>query len=202
MDYIRKYWHFIAGIAAIAAIGGFYFFRDNSPVHTQERVQIPVASIELDEREETAVPAVHIPLYIVIHIEGEVYSPGVFTLPDGSRVNDAVILAGGATAYADLSRINLAAFLEDAQQIIIPNVEDEITIQAATATADDNSLVNINTADERLLMTLPGIGPVIAGNIIAHREAHGQFNSIEELRNVPRIGAETLNNLRDLITIN
>jgi len=198
MDYIRKYWHFIAGIIAISAIGGFYFLQDTSPVHTQERVQIPIAPPEIEEQAEPIILS-----DIVIHIEGEVYSPGVFTLPDGSRVNDAVILAGGTTAYADLSRVNLAAFLVDAQQIIIPNAEDEIETQAATATiAADSGLVNINTADERLLMTLPGIGPVIAGNIISHREANGQFNSIEELQNVPRIGAATLNNLRDLITIN
>jgi len=200
MDYIRKYWHFIAGIAAIAALGGFYFTQGNNPVHSPERIQIPVAPIY---EAEVAEPTVNIPADIVIHIEGEVYHPGVFTLPDGSRVNDAVILAGGATAYADLSRINLAAFLEDAQQIIIPNADDEIELQTTTTvTAVDSGLVNINTADESLLSTLPGIGPVIAGNIIAHRETHGQFNSIEELRNVPRIGATTLNNLRDLVTVN
>jgi len=196
MDYIKKYWHFIAGILAIAALGGFYFTRDNN---TPERVQIPITPTYTVE---TAEPEPNILADIVIHIEGEVYSPGVFTLPDGSRVNDAVTLAGGATAYADLSRINLAAFLEDAQQIIIPNVDDEIEIQTAAATAVESGLVNINTADESLLRTLPGIGPVIAGNIISHRETHGQFNSVEELRNVPRIGATTLDNLRDLVTVN
>ena len=197
MDYIRKYWHFIAGIIAIAALGGFYFTRGNS--HTPERVQIPITPAYTAEAAE---PEPNIITDIVIHIEGEVYFPGVFTLPGGSRVNDAVILAGGATAYADLSRINLAAFLEDAQQIIIPNADDELEVQAAAVASGSSGLVNINTADEATLTTLPGIGPVIAGNIIAYREAHGQFNSIDELRNVPRIGAATLNNLRDLVTVN
>ena len=198
MNCIRKYWHLLAGIIAVAALSIFYLLQGGTQptIHTPERTAIEIAPsntyIAPPEQQED----------IVIHIAGAVYQPGVFTLPYGSRVNDALNMAGGATDCADLARVNLAAFLKDAQQIIIPRETDEFEIFQAPAQSDSGGLVNINTADERLLTTLPGIGPVIAGNIISHREANGPFNTIEELGNVPRIGATTLNNLRDLITVN
>jgi len=202
MGFFRKYWHFITGIVAISALGAFYLLRDNTPANVPQRTVIVPEQAQILESEPESDTEQEFFDDIVIHIEGAVNNPGVFTLPPRSRVIDALDMAGGATADADLARINLASFLEDAQQIIIPTETDEIELQTAAAIVSDSGLVNINTADERLLTTLPGIGPVLAGNIIAHREANGLFGSIEELQNVPRIGSATLNNLRDLITVN
>jgi len=197
MEYLKKYWHVLAGVLCVALLGGFYMWRGRSaPVLQNQAPERTMVALAAPEPDETA----QILDEIVVHIEGAVVNPGVFTLSYGSRVNDALTLAGGATEEADLARINLAAFLEDAQQIIIPTAGEETPLQIAQEA--DSGLVNINTADERLLTTLPGIGPARAGNIIAHREASGPFSTIEDLQNVPGIGAGILNNVRAHITVN
>ena len=202
--YIRKYWHIIAGLVCVAVLG-FFHINGQTGREPPQLERVPLAAA--DNAEETpVVENIREPVQrndITVHIAGAVYLPGVYTLPYGSRVNDVLLLAGGATEEADLARINLAAFLSDAQQVIIPTEHDEIEAIPETAQhRQDSGLVNINTADTAQLQTLPGIGPVIAGNIIAHREANGLFDTVEQLINVPRIGAGTLNNIRDLITVN
>jgi len=151
---------------------------------------------------------------IIVHITGEVNNAGVFELAEGSRVNDVLQMAGGATEYADLARINLAAFLRDAMQIIVPRVGDdnfdvfifdttlhEETGNTTVTSVASGGLVNINTATSTELQTLPGVGPVLAGNIIEFRESHGGFTSVDELINVARIGAATLDRIRSLVTV-
>ena len=205
MDYIRKYWHILVGVGCVIVLGVVYLVRGSAgpTIYTAAERRVITAPTVYTTAEESAEPTV--PLDIVVHIEGAVNQPGVYTMPYGSRINDVLNLAGGPTEEADLARINLAAFLEDAQQVIIPIAREDGEADFApepAAAQQDSGLVNINTADQGQLTTLPGIGPVIAGNIIAHRETHGPFATVEELRNVPRIGAVTLENLRDLITIN
>lgn len=203
MEYIRKYWHVIAGVACVAVLGTVYLIRDNAEptVHTAaERTVITgPAGITAAEPVEMALAD------IVVHIEGAVNQPGVYTMPYGSRVNDVLTVAGGATAEADLARINLAAFLQDAQQIIIPTIREDGEADPwpePAAGQGAGGLININTADHGQLMTLPNVGPVLAGNIISHRETNGPFATVDDLLNVPRIGAITLENLRDLVTVN
>ena len=200
MDLIRKYWHILVGIVCVAALGTIYLRRDTEPAHlpTPERTPItaqaadapPVQTIVEDMED------------IVVHIAGEVNQPGVFTLPYGSRVNDVLALAGGATEYADLARVNLAALLQDAKQVIIPAIGSEVEAEVAQAAAAESGLININVADERDLQTLPGIGPARASTIIAHRDTHGPFSTIEELQNVSGIGPGILGSIRELITVN
>jgi len=160
---------------------------------------VPERTVLVAAAEEISAPPVQ-QAEIMVHIAGAVVQPGVFALPYGSRVYDVLNLAGGATSEADLARINLAAFLTDAQQVIIPTEADEAEAVVSEAEPADGR-ININTADERLLATLPGIGPVLSANIVAHREAHGSFTSIEQLQNVPRIGAGIMNNIRELVTV-
>jgi len=207
MEYLRKYWHILAGIICVAVLGGVYFLRDTeSPaMHDINRTLITEISEDTDEAVAPLDIPPPAPLDVVVHIEGAVARPGVYTVPYGSRVNDVLLLAGGATGEADLARINLAAFVEDAQQIIIPTEGQELpegsqAIQPAEAD-DGQGLININTASASQLTALPGIGPVIAGNIINHRDVNGSFNTVEDLRNVPLIGAVTLDNIRSLITV-
>jgi len=220
--YIKKYWHILVGVVCVVILGIVYFPTGNSS-GTPERIPMTSgggsSSVTYTPAADTSNPSptpaiepIQQPVQrdIMIHIEGAVYQPGVFTLPYGSRVNDALTLAGGPTEEADLARINLAAFLQDAVQIIIPTIGEDLAVTMpsmenhynSTNVTTESGLININTADERLLTTLPGIGPAIADNIISHREANGPFNSVEELRNVPRIGAVTMDRLRDLVTIN
>ena len=206
MDFARRYWHIIAGVVCVIVLGAVYFNRENEVPLPQSEAGRTVFIDDNLQGQETTLPIPTHPVDIIVHIEGAVARPGVFSLPYGSRVYDVLILAGGATEEADLARINLAAFLQDAQQVIIPTEGEDLPQSvyhpAFTDTGLSNNLVNINTASEAELRTLPGVGEVIAGNIISHREAQGAFSTIDDLMQVPRIGAVTLENLRPLVTVN
>lgn len=154
-------------------------------------------------------------LDIVVHVTGAVSSPGVVTLPAGSRVADAIEAAGSALEDADTSLINLARILVDGEQMCVPYQGEQVpdTGAGAAGTVDgsggtssggaegaaDSSaggLVNINTADAAALETLPGIGPALAQRIVEHREAHGPFAAVDDLTDVPGVGPAKLKALR------
>lgn len=155
---------------------------------------------------------------IVVHISGQVANPGVISLDEGSRLIDAINLSGGLTSKADISKVNLAYILEDAQKIYIPSIEDkdEITYisedsgntgvvtseNGQTSTKKEEELmVNINTANEEQLEQLPGIGTSIATRIVNYRKENGKFNSIEDIKNVSGIGDAKFNKIKDNICI-
>jgi competence protein ComEA len=196
MDILRKYWHIITGVLCVAVLGAVYLGGRAEPDITVERT---VLVSPAEERSAVAEITPEVIADIVVHIEGEVLRPGVYTLPQGSRVNDLLTLAGGSTTEADLARVNLAAFLDDAQQVIIPTIGQEVAHSPQGQAA--GGLVNINTADAAALTALPGVGAVTAGNIVSYREANGLFNSVDDLINVPRIGESTMERLRELITV-
>ncbi|MDR0957987.1 MAG: ComEA family DNA-binding protein [Clostridiales bacterium] len=150
---------------------------------------------------------------IKVHILGAVKVPGVYELPEGSRIQDAVSVAGGFTYRADRTALNLSKQLTDEQQIKIPEIDlssnkeeketpspppDIIVIMTAEVSIPE---ININTADKELLTTLPGIGDAIAGYIIEYRETNGLFQNTEEIKNVPRIGDSIYNQIKDKITV-
>jgi len=141
------------------------------------------------------------PIFVAVHVAGEVISPGVYELESGSRVQDALDAAGGPTGDADLNRINLAARLTDAQQIVVPKLRADGE-PYAYPDEPESKLVNINTADVRALTALPGVGEVTAGNIVSYRERNGPFKETSDIKNVPRIGERTFEQLQDLITVN
>ncbi|HOH70279.1 MAG TPA: DUF655 domain-containing protein [Sedimentibacter sp.] len=134
-------------------------------------------------------------VYIYVDMDGAVVNPGVYGLIEGSRVIDAINMAGGLTEKAFTQNLNKARKLVDGEKIFI-NEEGE----AADVFIDDK-LININTASENSLMSLPGIGEVYAKRIIEYRNAK-RFNSIEEIKNIQGIGDKTFDKLKDLITIN
>ena len=140
---------------------------------------------------------------VTVHVAGAVRSPGVYRLRRGSRVDDAVRRAGGAVRRADLSAINLAAPLEDGRQIVVPVRAPEATAggSAPSAALAAPAKVNLNTATAEQLDTLAGVGPATAAKILAHREQHGAFGSVEELGDVPGIGERRLEALRELVTV-
>ncbi|MEA2180788.1 MAG: competence protein ComEA [Solirubrobacteraceae bacterium] len=142
---------------------------------------------------------------VTVHVAGAVASPGVYRLRQGSRVDDAVRRAGGATRRADLSAVNLAAQLEDGRQVLVPvrvpSGGAAVAGGAATAGAAQPAKVNLNTATAEQLDTLAGVGPATAAKILAHREQHGGFGSVEELGDVPGIGERRLEALRELVTV-
>lgn len=143
---------------------------------------------------------------IIVHISGAVPRPGVYALPKGARVQDAVSAAGGFLAEADKESINLAQPLEDGQRLDIPFLEGfspvlPTAVIERSVSPQDTDLVNINTATSFELETLPGIGPTIAQKIIEYREQNGPFLSTEDIINVPGIGPGTYERIKGLITV-
>lgn len=135
---------------------------------------------------------------IYVHILGEVTRPGLYELREGDRAVDAVAAAGGFTDAADQAQLNLARFLVDGEQIYVPVIGE--TPAAAEGTSVGGK-VNINTADEPTLETLPRVGPAMAQRIIDWRTANGRFTAVEDLMNVTGIGEKTFEGLKDLITV-
>jgi competence protein ComEA len=138
------------------------------------------------------------------HIVGPVTAPGVYTLPTGALVQDALQAAGGPTADADVERLNLAEQIQDQQQIIVPRrmtVPTPRPEDVRTKGIEIDLLVDINTANSEMLQELPGIGPVLAGRIINYRDENGDFTDVEELTNVNGIGDKTMDKLRPLIIV-
>lgn len=140
---------------------------------------------------------------VVVHVAGAVSSPGVYTLPADSRVDDAV-RAAGATADADLSQLNLAQKLADGQKITVPvagATPADGSSAATTADSDNGGLININTATQEELESLPSIGEVRAQAILAYREEHGGFRTTDELMEVSGIGEKIFADISPHITV-
>lgn len=144
---------------------------------------------------------------VTVHVAGAVRRPGVYRLPAGARVDDALRRAGGARGRADLAAVNLAAKLEDGRQVLVPEraaagVAGATAGAAAPAGAGVAAApVNLNTATLEQLDTLDGVGPGIAQRILDYREQHGGFTRVEELGEVPGIGAKRLATLTPLVTV-
>jgi len=141
---------------------------------------------------------------IIVYITGAVPRAGVYALPQGARVQDAISAAGGFLAEAEKSQINLAALLEDGEKLDIPYVEGASPVLATpgpTIVAVTTELININTASSAELEALPGIGPTTAQKIIAYREQNGPFINTEDIINVSGIGPGTYERIKDLITV-
>lgn len=140
---------------------------------------------------------------IVIDISGEVVNPGVYHLPEGSRVNDAIDAAGGLTNDCDINYINRAEIIHDGLKIYIPSKDEETGYlgESVTRVASlyKDSSIDINTAGSEELQKVPGIGPVTAEKIIEYRSANGKFSSIDDLLNISGIGPKTLEKMKGYI---
>jgi competence protein ComEA len=130
---------------------------------------------------------------LVVDVTGAVKRPGVYRMPMGSRVNDAVSRAGGATSDAELEAINLAARLADGQQVVVP---ESAPGGGAVAAGGEEGPISLGTATVEQLEEIEGIGPVTAGDIIDFRDEHGGISSIDQLDQVPGIGPATMASLR------
>jgi len=132
---------------------------------------------------------------LVVDVTGAVRRPGVYRMPAGSRVNDAVLRAGGPEPRAELEAVNLAARLADGQQVVVP---ERLPGGAAAATtgATEDGPISLGTATVEQLEEIDGIGPVTAGDIVKFRDEHGGLSSIEQLDQVPGIGPATMAALR------
>jgi competence protein ComEA len=147
-----------------------------------------------------------------VHVVGAVLRPGVYVFVEGSRIQDAITAAGGLSSEADLEAINLAATLEDGQQLAIPYrggsppaaqpTSAFRVLPSADATATPSvDLIDINSASPEELATLPGIGATTAQRIVEYRTEHGPFARLEDIMNVAGIGPATFDSIRTLITV-
>lgn len=163
---------------------------------------------------------------IYVYITGEVNNPGIVVLPIGSRIVDAIDCAGGITQNADIMKVNLVYMLQDGMKVNIPssielknnpnfeyitmgsgdekndsNIKNATTVDTKSESAFKVSNVNINTATQTELETLPGIGPSLALKIINYRKENGKFKSIEELKNVSGIGDNKYDEIKKYIYV-
>ena len=178
-------------VAAVAAVaGGVVLFLQDGDSGEPVRIVAPAASSEADGAggESKA------------YVTGAVQRPGLYTIKDGDRLADLIDLAGGTTGEADLRAVNMAVRVKDQDHWTVPTIEEPATVPSKGVSIDPPSgKVDINSADAKLLETLPGIGETRALAIIRHREEHGPFKRVDEIVGVPGIGSATLEGLRDLV---
>jgi competence protein ComEA len=154
-----------------------------------QRPPIPIST-------SVTVTSLHAVSTIEIHVAGWVADPGVVELPEGAIVADAVAAAGGMRAGARADLINLAAPLHSGDQIVVPGPDAQ---ESQAGTTDGPISINRATATE--LQALPGVGPVLAERIVAHRDQIGGFDRVEDLLQVPGIGESKLAAIRDLVRV-
>ena len=193
------------------ALGAFFLLKPTTQTPVKEtNLQTEVAAVSKDSSSEKEVnkeekeesPEQDI---ITVDVKGAVKSPGIYDLPVGSRVHDAVQKAGGLTDEADSKSLNLAQKISDEALVYVPTKgEEAASQQAASGTTPSTSKekkINLNKASLEELKQVKGLGGKRAQDIIDHREANGKFKSVDELKKVSGIGAKTIEKLKDYVTV-
>jgi len=193
------------------ALGGFFLLKPTSQTSVKEtNLQAEVAAVSKDSSSEKEIkkeekeesPEQDL---ITVDVKGAVKSPGIYDLPVGSRVHDAVQKAGGLTEEADSKSLNLAQKVSDEALVYVPTKgEEAASQQTASGTPPSTSKdkkVNLNKASLEELKKVKGLGGKRAQDIIDHRETNGKFKSVDELKKVSGIGAKTIEKLKDYVTV-
>lgn len=205
---MKNYTKYLMSAIVIAVLGILYSCeRQGSNIEIKDTYEsVAVTDKDLEDAMQTeAVDATKTTVNtICIHVAGSVVTPGVYELPEGSRVYEAIMLAGGFSEEADMDYINQAAVLNDGQRLYIYSVKEAST--AGDYFDKDNqikepTLVNINTASKEKLMTLPGIGESRAESIITYREEYGRFKTIEDIMKVSGIKDAAYSKLKNYICV-
>ncbi len=191
-------------------VGGFFLLKPAPQTPVQEtNLQAEVTAVSKDSvsekevRKEEKEEPVEQDL-ITVDVKGAVKSPGIYDLPVGSRVNDAVQKAGGLTDQADSKSLNLAQKVSDEALVYVPTKGEEASQQSgsgATSSTSKEKKVNLNKASLEELKQVKGLGGKRAQDIIDHRETNGKFKSVDELKKVSGIGAKTIEKLKDYVTV-
>ena len=211
MQKINKKIIFIIIIISGMIYGIFNYFTQNKNKENLENIS---QDIIINNQTENTTEENNNQEKIVIHITGAICNEGIYELEENSRIADAVKMAGGLKEDADLKQINLAYVLEDGMKINIPskndnsneninNTENYFTKEKLNSSNNTNSAktskININSATQTELETLPGIGPSTALKIINYRKEKGKFNKIEDIKNVNGIGESKFNKIKEFI---
>ena len=184
---------FVLMIILLAAVGGTYY-----GLYSEEQAVVLDAAATAD----SGPPKQEITVYVT----GAVNKPGLVNVPEGARAAEAVNACGGLLPTADSEKINMAQSLKDGQQLKVPektgtNSKTDSGKADKTKGTDSGEKVNINTADEKALDTLPGVGPAMAKRIIEYRESEGAFQSIEDIKKIRGIGEAKFAKMKDKICI-
>ena len=188
-------------------VGGFFLLKPapHTPVK-ETNLQAEVTAVSKDSSTEKEVKEEPLEQdLITVDVKGAVKSPGIYDLPVGSRVNDAVQKAGGLTEQAESKSLNLAQKVSDEALVYVPTKgEESASQQTGSGTASSTrkeKKVNLNKVSLEELKQVKGLGGKRAQDIIDHREANGKFKSVDELKNVSGIGAKTIEKLKDYVTV-
>lgn len=177
----------VLGIVVLSAAVGLGLLRGRAA---------PDAAVPWTERSAPATAGAAVgELYV--HVLGAVGNPGLYVLHSDARVVDAIAAAGGTSDTADLAAVNLARRLEDGEQLVVPAVG----AAAAATSVETDPRIDLNSADESMLDTLPRIGPALAARIVAWRDENGPFRAVDDLLAVPGIGEKLLAGLRDAVRV-
>lgn len=196
---MKKIWEeqriFVIGFLGLLLIGGWFLW--SRPEEPTEKLQFSSQKTEISTSESQN-------SQWFVDVKGAVEKAGMYPITSGMRLMDVVDLAGGFTAEADQNQVNFSKLLMDQEVVYIPKVGETIPSlekNVAAGEAAEDSKVNLNTADATELQTLSGIGEKKAQDIISYRETNGSFQTVEDLLNVSGIGDKTLENLREMITV-
>ena len=205
IEKIKEYKIIVICASLGMVLGGFFFLKPVAQTPAKEsNLQTEVTTVSKDEKEDKNQKEEVVEQdLITVDVKGAVKSPGIYDLPVGSRINDAVQKAGGLTDNADSKSINLAQRISDEALVYVPTKE-EATSQEAHSNASntkENKKVNLNKASLEELKQVKGLGAKRAQDIIDHRETNGKFKSVDELKKVSGIGAKTIEKLKEYVTV-
>ena len=205
IEKIKEYKIIVICASLGMVLGGFFFLKPVAQTPAKEsNLQTEVTTVSKDEKEDKNQKEEVVEQdLITVDVKGAVKLPGIYDLPVGSRINDAVQKAGGLTDNADSKSINLAQRISDEALVYVPTKE-EVTSQEAhsnASTTKENKKVNLNKASLEELKQVKGLGAKRAQDIIDHRESNGKFKSVDELKKVSGIGAKTIEKLKEYVTV-
>ena len=208
IEKIKEYKIIVICASLGLVLAGFFLLKPVTQTPAKEtKVQTEVTTVPKDSTDEkedgNQKEEVVEQDLITVDVKGAVKTPGIYDLPVGSRINDAVQKAGGLTDNADNKSINLAQKISDEALVYVPTKE-EATSQATQSNASnskENKKVNLNKASLEELKQVKGLGAKRAQDIIDHRDSNGKFKSVDELKKVSGIGAKTIEKLKEYVTV-
>ena len=207
IEKIKEYKIIVICIGLGLLVGGFFLLKPAPQTPVKERsLQAEVAAVSKDSSTEKEVKEELVEQdMITVDVKGAVKAPGIYDLPVGSRVNDAVQKAGGLIEQADSKLLNLAQKVSDEALVYVPTKGEEAASQqtgsGAASSTRKGKKVNINKASLEELKQVKGLGGKRAQDIIDYRESNGKFKSVDELKKVSGIGAKTIEKLKDYVTV-
>ena len=208
IEKIKEYKIIVICVSLGLVLGGFFILKPVAQTPAKEsNLQSEVTAVPKDSTDEkddkNQKEEVVEQDLITVDVKGAVKTPGIYDLPVGSRINDAVKKAGGLTDNADSKSINLAQRISDEALVYVPTKEEATSQESQSNTPNnkESKKVNLNKASLEELKQVKGLGAKRAQDIIEHRESNGKFKSVDELKKVSGIGAKTIEKLKEYVTV-